>query len=550
VTTSQGFGRDVPERGGMYDGASAAEPSAADLAPRLGTLTVIRAALRRRAWLWRVVAVLGLLAGVGVSVARPVPYQAATTVLLTPEPGAQVGEEMPNDVIMLQSNTVAERAMRDLKLGPADNLVGTYTVKPLTDRVLVLEVKAPSSAEAVRRANALAAEFLKYRAQQLQAQQKLVFASLSQQLSQAQQRVATIAGKISSVSAQPATSAQQSELKSLEDQRNQAESALNGLQQSTTSYRVTQQQAMVSMIDGSQVLDTASPLKHTTEAKHALLYGGLGLGAGLVLGLGLAVVLELVSDRLRRREDVARALGVPVRLSVATVPARRRGPGLPWRSAARDGDLQRIAGYLRDSVPEVPGGGAAALAVVAVDNAPAAAAPLVSLAVSLARQGRQVVLADLSGGHAARLLGAADPGVRTVTADGAQLVVAVPGRGEAAPAGPVHRGLAPAGPGGDGPAGKELAEAYAAADYLFTLVTLDPSLGAEYLPGWATDAVVTVTAGESSWEKLHSAGEMVRLSGTRLVSAVLIGADHTDESLGATPAPQPLNNVIYWQGRS
>ena len=434
MTTSQGFGRDVPERAGAYAGSAAPEPSIADLVPRVGTLSVLRAAVRRRAWLWRVVAVVGLLVGLGISVERPVPYQVASTILLTPEPGAQVGEEMPNDVVMLQSRTVAERAMRDLGLGPGDSLVGTYTVKPITDRVLVLEVSAPSSSEATRRANALAAEFLKYRGQQLQAQQNLVFTSLSQQLSQAQQRVASLSGKIASVSAEPTSSAQQAELQSLETQRSQAESALTGLQQSTTAYRVTQQQATVSMIDGSQVLDTASPLKHTSSAKHAILYGGAGLVVGLVLGMGLAMVLELASDRLRRREDVARALGAPVRLSVVSVPARR---GRPWRSAARGADLQRIAGHLRDSIPESPRG-AAALAVVAVDNAPAAALPLVSLAVSCAQQGRQVIVADLSGGHAARLLGAGDPGVTTVTADGAQLVVAVPGRGEAAPAGPAY----------------------------------------------------------------------------------------------------------------
>jgi hypothetical protein len=44
-----------------------------------------------------------------------------------------------------------------------------------------------------------------------------------------------------------------------------------------------------------------------------------------------------------------------------------------------------------------------------------------------------------------------------------------------------------------------------------------------------------VTAGRSSWTKIHAAGEMVRLAGTRLVSAVLVGADKTDESLGVAP---------------
>ena len=46
MTTSQGFGRNVPERAGVYDDASAGESSPADLTPRLGTLPVIRAAVR------------------------------------------------------------------------------------------------------------------------------------------------------------------------------------------------------------------------------------------------------------------------------------------------------------------------------------------------------------------------------------------------------------------------------------------------------------------------------------------------------------------------
>jgi hypothetical protein len=88
--------------------------------------------------------------------------------------------------------------------------------------------------------------------------------------------------------------------------------------------------------------------------------------------------------------------------------------------------------------------------------------------------------------------------------------------------------------------GEALAAAYASADLLLTLVTLDPSLGSEYLATWAADAVVIVTAGRSSWEKLHGVGEMIRLSGARLVSAVLLGADSTDQSLGT---PQTPNRV-------
>jgi hypothetical protein len=78
----------------------------------------------------------------------------------------------------------------------------------------------------------------------------------------------------------------------------------------------------------------------------------------------------------------------------------------------------------------------------------------------------------------------------------------------------------------------ELAAACASADVLLTLATLDPASGGDYLSTWATDAVAVVTAGKSSSVRIHAVGELVRHAGMRLVSAVLIGADKGDESLG------------------
>jgi hypothetical protein len=76
----------------------------------------------------------------------------------------------------------------------------------------------------------------------------------------------------------------------------------------------------------------------------------------------------------------------------------------------------------------------------------------------------------------------------------------------------------------------------ASADVLLTLTTLDPALPSDHLRTWATEAVVVVTAGSSSWTKIHAVGELIRLAGTRVISAVLIGADKWDESLGVTAA--------------
>ena len=75
------------------------------------------------------------------------------------------------------------------------------------------------------------------------------------------------------------------------------------------------------------------------------------------------------------------------------------------------------------------------------------------------------------------------------------------------------------------------------ADLLLTLVTLDPALGGDHLATWATNAVVVVSAGQSSAERIHGVGEMIRLAGMRLDSVVLLGADKSDESLGLTPRP-------------
>jgi hypothetical protein len=85
-----------------------------------------------------------------------------------------------------------------------------------------------------------------------------------------------------------------------------------------------------------------------------------------------------------------------------------------------------------------------------------------------------------------------------------------------------------------------VADACAAANVLLTLVTVDPALGGDHLATWATDAIAVVTAGESSGEKIHGVAELIRLSGTRLVSAVLLGADDADESLGLMPARETV----------
>jgi hypothetical protein len=160
----------------------------------------------------------------------------------------------------------------------------------------------------------------------------------------------------------------------------------------------------------------------------------------------------------------------------------------------------------------------------------------VSLAISCAEQlGLRVMVADLcSTTPAARLLGVTEVGVHKVRIDRADMIVAIPDGDDVAPIGPLrHRAAEAQIP----PRNEQLAAAFAASDVLLTLAALDPSVGGDHLVTWAPAAVVMVTAGRSSWTRIQAAGEMIRLSGARLVSGVLVGADKNDESLGMSQPP-------------
>jgi capsular polysaccharide biosynthesis protein len=538
------------------DDNAAVEDRPADSAVSLVSLGFFMAALRRSAWLWRVAAVVGLLVGSGLYVKTSHNYQASTTLLLTVGAEAQPGTAILDDQNIAQSHSVAGLALHKLGLQESvSTFLGSYTATPLSDRVLQITVSAPSSGEAVLRANALATAFLTFRASELEAEQQLEFAAYSgqvtQQVTQEKQTLASINKQISQLSAQPASSSQRARLSALRAQSTRASNDLVELEQQVTATQAATRVATANMIGGSNVLDPASPIPPHSRVKRGLLYVGGGLIIGLILGMGIVVIRALLSDRLRRRDDVAQALGAPVRLSV---PARRASGRLPGRrSRVSDRYLQRIVAYLGDAVP-AGSRRAATLAVIPVDDPQVAALSVASLAESCAQQGRHVVVADLcSGAPAARLFGVKSHGVHRVSVHGAHhgavapdahLVVAVCDPTDFAPVGPLRPISRQDQIAVDG----ELTAVCASADLLLTLIALDPSVGGEHLATWAANAVVVVTAGRSSWTKIHAVGEMMQLAGTRLVSAVLVGADKTDESLGVTLTPEAGRDAVMTPG--
>jgi capsular polysaccharide biosynthesis protein len=506
------------------------EHSAVAMISGLISLSFITAAIRRGKRVWLASAVVGLLLGCGLYVKFPPAYQAVTSVLIVNNPDEDATSAIATDIELAQTRAVAARAVKALGLTESvSSFLAAYTVIAPTDEVLVFTVSAPSSAAAVEHANAVTAAFLQYRAGLLQDQQQLLDTALSQQLNKAQQGVDTLSAQISSESALPPTAAQRAQLASLRAQHTRAVTALATLEQGVDGQETNTQITTASIIQASTVLDAATPLKHS-HLKAIVEYAGAALVGGLAIGLAIVILVAIMSDRLRRRDDIADALGVRVGLSVGRVRANRWIPSRTRQRGLRNRDMRRVVAYLRKAAPRTDG--KAALAVVAVDSTPTVARAVLSLAVACARDGERVVLADLSRDAAlARLLRVKAPGVRAVSVSGVSLVAVIPGPDDIMPIGP----FGPTSPYASPTSGRqELLDAWGPADFLLTLATLDPGSGADHLTTWAADAVAVVTAGRSSTTSVHAVAELLRLSGTHLASAVLLEADKGDESLGIT----------------
>jgi capsular polysaccharide biosynthesis protein len=506
----------------------------AGLGTGLISLSFIGAALGRTKRLWCAFAVIGLLLGSAYIVARPPAYSAAVTVLLADNPNETPANEVPVDMALAASVPVAAAVVRQLGLSESPgSFAATYTVTALTYQVLRISVKGQSADDALRKASALATQFLKYRAQYETIQLQETEVQLNQQATQAQQQLDSINSQISQLSANPNTPGQQGKLNSLRKQATDATNNLAVVQQYVIQSRSGLQTETQAMVSGSQVLNPAALAKRSV-LKDLVLYAIGGLIGGLVVGIVIVVIGAVTSDRLRRRDDIAQVAGAPVGLSVGPLGARRLVPGRARLTAIRRRDLRRVVDHLRNAVPG-SSKGPAGLAVVAVDDAPTVARAVASLAVSRARESARVVVVDLSdGAHVARLLGVKAPGISKVDHDGARVMLVVRGRDEVAPVGPLE---SPASPMGSAKADEALMSVCRDADLVLSLVDLDPAYGGEHLATWATEAVAVVTAGRSTAVRIHAVGEMVRLSGARLGSVIVVGADKRDESLGLTSLP-------------
>jgi capsular polysaccharide biosynthesis protein len=544
-TTSVSDADDLRDRLWAYeDFSTVQEHPSIDVTGAFASLGFLRAALRRARRFWLLMGALGFLVGCGLYVASPPPYSASITLLLTNAPGTDPATAMLTEQSLAASLPVATAVVKQLGLTESPgSLLARYTATPVSDQVLKLSVSAPSGTQAVQWADAIGAQFLKFRANLLTTQEQQQEATLSTQIERAQTnlnalgaQITGLGGKIPSQSSTvPPATTPTGQVAKLEAQYTSSENRLNLLTQQVAGTNAQNQVYLTSQVKGSQVLDAAalgahSKLKYIAFDIVAALFGGL------VIGMAIVVVRALISDRLRRRDDISIALGVPVKLSVGAVK-RARFSLNPRIRKARESNLRRVAMYLRIAAPRKEREDPRTLAVLPVDNAKTMVPVVSRMAESCAKDGMRIVVADLvKGSPLARALGVGGgAGIRSAQMDGAHLVVVVPEPDDIAPAGP----LRPAGPAPLAmPPSEELLTAFRSADLLVTFTELDPARGSEYLATWATDGVAVVSAGLTHGQKAYSFGELLRMSGVHVGSAVLLNADESDDSLGIDPSFQ------------
>lgn len=504
--------------------------------PLLGTWHYLRTSLKRERWTWVGLGVLGALLGLSVLLLLP-PSSKATVTLLMAHPSSLDGPSaMGTDVSLLTTREVAARTVRQLGIPlTPEAFQATVSAEPVTTEILMITVAAPDDRAALDRADALTRQYLDFRATQLESLSGGLIAGYEKRIAGLEEQTRTLTKQYNAVVKEgPSDPTRGSGLLA---RRTELENQINDMQQAIESASLSTDAA----ISSTHVVDKPRVLQQSTKRMTALAMAS-GLIAGTALGVGFVLFRALTSDRVRRRQDVALALGTPVRFSVASLGPAQRGlanldPRRRRRRGWRNHDLEALVHGLTGAVLPADKAGAGrqgawtvgsargagqGLALAAVGNARVAASLLASLAAHLQGLGLTVFLVDLSASGA---LAAHD------ARSGAQLGVfrpaGVPGLARGPRRGDAKTAVTLAVPDG-------WHERWEAADVVLVLAEVNPGIDAENLTTWVSQVVPLVTAGQSTPELLETTAELVRAAGLALPFALMVGSDDTDESLGVT----------------
>lgn len=293
------------------------------------------AILRRR---WRtlaVAAVLGALIGGGIAFLRPPMYTSTSIVLLPPLPKDASGQTTAHDV-----DTQVQIAGSTSVLGRAgESMKPPMTVKEAEERVIIEApttdvIRITAQGRTPKRAEALSAAVAKAHVSYLEAAANALSEDQRTALSD---RRATLNKNLKEVNAEMKKTAGRLEI---EDKTSAA-----GLADAAALAELTAQQAqLVLQLDeikktvtagreprngevggGASVIQEASPAERSGLVERITVLGAVGAGLLFLATAILLVPFGRKDDRLRLRDQIADAIGVPVVASFESRSARSAG---------------------------------------------------------------------------------------------------------------------------------------------------------------------------------------------------------------------------------
>ena len=317
--------------------------------PLLSTWNYLRSAMRRRWRVWVGLMALGALLGLGVVVLTPPGSSAKVTLLMAHPPNIDGPEGIAMDVSLLNTREVSQRTVQALGIGlTPEAFRAAVSAEPVTNEILAITVSGPDDASAAARANELVRQYLDFRSAQLTSLTSGIRAQYASRVAAAQGEVTTLTKQFEQLSAQGAA-AQSGAFDAL--------SRRTDLNKQIADWQAASDNATLgtdAAIESTHVIDPVHA--DTSSTKRALVLAvASGMTVGAALGMGFVLFRALVTERLRRRQDVGVALGSPVRFSVRSTGPRRGGQGLlgrvlPTRGRWRANDLGTLARGLESAL--------------------------------------------------------------------------------------------------------------------------------------------------------------------------------------------------------
>ncbi len=344
------------------------------------------------AWLIALVAVVAGVAAYGVSKRMTPYYQSQTTVLVNEAPATKTSDY--SSVMMSEqlTSTYAEMMAKDPVLSEVQKTLGLnlaledlktmVSVAPVRDTQLIgVSVETTNAQLSADIANAIAKVF----AGQIQAIQGARF---TQSKTSLEGQLSDIEKQIADYQAQAAIATTAEEKASLETKVTQYREIYSNLLQSYESVRLSEAQSVSSVVQVEQATAALSPIR-----PKVLQNTLLAVVAGMLLAAGGVVAREAVDDTIKAPDEIARKFGLPV-LGVINhqnnglddSPITLKEPKSPTAEAYRT--LRTNINYASVDKP------LRTLLVTSPEPGEGKTTTLSNLAVVLAQNGKQVIVAD------------------------------------------------------------------------------------------------------------------------------------------------------------